>query len=152
MISCESFSFKRTVLLAALGLFLVLLQVSSALAQGNIATYPYLPAGYSSIKVFDRNGKFAGRILPEKRYWVSIDHIPIFVQKAVVAVEDARFYEHSGIDIRGIARALVKDVVKGKLVEGGSTITQQLIKNKHLSGVKTIERKLEEARLAMEYE
>lgn len=138
--------------MAALVLLLVLLPLSSALAQGGIATYPHLPAGYSSIKVFDRTGRFAGRILPEQRYWVSIDRIPSFLQKAVVAVEDARFYEHSGIDIRGIARALVKDVVKGKLVEGGSTITQQLIKNKHLSGVKTIERKLEEARLAMEYE
>lgn len=133
-------------------LLLVLLPLPSALAQGNIATHPQLPVGYSSIKVFDRAGRFVGRILPEQRYWVSIDRIPSFLQKAVVAVEDARFYEHSGIDIRGIARALVKDVVKGKLVEGGSTITQQLIKNKHLSGVKTIERKLEEARLAMEYE
>lgn len=138
--------------MAALVLLLVLLPLSSALAQGGIATHPHLPAGYSSIKVFDRTGRFAGRILPEQRYWVSIDRIPSFLQKAVVAVEDARFYEHGGIDIRGIARALVKDVVKGKLVEGGSTITQQLIKNKHLSGVKTIERKLEEARLAMEYE
>ncbi len=93
-----------------------------------------------------------GRILPEKRYWVKIDRIPEFLQQAVVAVEDARFYEHSGIDLRGIARALVKDVVKGKLVEGGSTITQQLVKNKFLSGEKTIDRKLKEGRMAMELE
>ncbi|GLI38942.1 penicillin-binding protein 1A [Geobacter hydrogenophilus] len=152
MVSCLIFAFKRTVLLTSFGLFMVLLLVSSALAQGNIAKYPYLPSGYSSVKVFDRNGRFVGRLLPEKRYWVSIDNIPAFLQKAVVAVEDARFFEHGGIDIRGIARALVKDVVKGKLVEGGSTITQQLIKNRYLSGEKTIERKLEEARMAMEYE
>jgi 1A family penicillin-binding protein len=69
-----------------------------------------------------------------------------------VAIEDVRFYQHGGIDIRGIARALMKDVVKGKMAEGGSTITQQLIKNKYLSGEKTLDRKLTEARLAMEYE
>ena len=93
-----------------------------------------------------------GRILPEKRYWVSIDRIPLFLQKALVAIEDARFYEHKGIDIRGIARALIKDVVKGKMAQGGSTITQQLIKNKYLSGEKTIQRKVKEGLLAMEYE
>ena len=114
-------------------------------APESYATYPLLPSGYSSIRVFDSHGKFAGRILPEKRFWVSIDRIPLFLQKALVAVEDSRFYEHGGIDIRGIARALVKDVARGKLAEGGSTITQQLIKNKFLSGEKTIDRKLKEA-------
>jgi 1A family penicillin-binding protein len=108
--------------------------------------------GYSSIKVFDNQRHFVGRILPEKRYWVTIDRIPAFLQKGVVAVEDARFYEHGGIDVRGIARALVKDVVKGRLAEGGSTITQQLIKNRYLTGAKTLERKIDEARLAMEFE
>jgi membrane peptidoglycan carboxypeptidase len=126
--------------------------VSRARAQEPVVRYPLLPSGYSSITVFDRQGRYVGRILPEKRYWVTIDRIPAFLQRAVVAVEDARFYEHGGIDVRGIARAVVKDVVKGRLAEGGSTITQQLVKNKYLSGEKTIERKLEEGRLAMEYE
>ncbi|WP_298267577.1 transglycosylase domain-containing protein [Geobacter sp.] len=131
-------------------LFLAL--VPAARAQESFVRYPLLPSGYSSIRVFDRHGRFVGRILPEKRYWVPIDRIPAFLQKALVAVEDARFYEHGGIDLRGIARALVKDVVKGRLAEGGSTITQQLIKNKYLSGEKSFERKIEEARMAMEYE
>ncbi len=135
-----------------LAFFLVSSLVSSALAQENIATYPPLPSGYTSIKIFDNQGRFVGRILPEKRYWVAIDRIPPFLQKAVVAIEDSRFYEHGGIDVRGIARALVKDVVKGKLAEGGSTITQQLIKNKYLSGAKTIDRKLKEAQMAIEFE
>lgn len=69
-----------------------------------------------------------------------------------MAIEDSRFYEHGGIDVRGIARALVKDVIKGKLAEGGSTITQQLIKVKFLSREKTIDRKLKEAQLAIEFE
>ena len=125
---------------------------SSARAEEKIATFPPLPGQYNSIKVFDNQGRFAGRLLQEKRYWVSIDRIPVFLQNGLIAIEDARFYEHKGIDIRGIARALVKDVVKGKMAEGGSTITQQLIKNKFFSGEKTIQRKFKEGFLAMEYE
>lgn len=124
---------------------------SSAGAQ-EFASYPPLPRGFSSIKVFDNKGRYVGRILPEKRYWVSIDQINPFLEKAVLAIEDCRFYEHSGIDIRGIARAVVKDVTKGKIVEGGSTITQQLIKNKYLSARKTFDRKIQEVSLALEYE
>ena len=136
----------------AAGLLLLFTLASSARAQENFATYPPLPSGYTSIKVFDNQSRFVGRILPEKRYWATIDRIPPFLQKGVVAVEDSRFYEHGGIDMRGIARALVKDVVKGRLAEGGSTITQQLIKNRYLTGAKTIERKFEEARMAIEFE
>jgi penicillin-binding protein 2D len=121
-------------------------------AQDPIATYPILPTDYTSIKVFDRGGRFVGRILPEGRYWTPLDRIPVFLQQAVVAVEDSRFYEHGGIDVRGIARALVKDVMKGKLAEGGSTITQQLIKNRYLSGEKSLDRKFREGIMAVEFE
>ncbi len=143
---------KKTTHTVLSGVLLVFIVISPALALDNFATYPPLTSGYTSIKVFDNQRRFVGRILPEKRYWVSIDRIPAFLQQGVVAVEDARFYEHGGIDIRGIARALVKDVVKGRLAEGGSTITQQLIKNKFLSGAKTLERKIDEARMAIEFE
>ncbi|MHC1699143.1 MAG: transglycosylase domain-containing protein [Geobacteraceae bacterium] len=125
---------------------------STASAREKFAKYPALPSGYSSIKVFDHKDRFVGRLPSETRYWVSLDRIPSFLQKALVAIEDVRFYEHGGIDIRGIARALMKDVVKGKMVEGGSTITQQLIKNKYLTGEKTLDRKLTEARMAIEFE
>jgi 1A family penicillin-binding protein len=131
---------------------LVLILAASSPAQDNFATYPPLPAGYTSIKVFDIQRRFVGRILPDQRYWVTIDRIPLFLQKGVIAVEDARFYQHGGIDVRGIARALVKDVVKRRLAEGGSTITQQLIKNRYLTGAKTFERKFDEARMALEFE
>jgi len=116
------------------------------------AAYPLLPTGYSSIKVFDSKGSFVGRILPEQRYWVPVERIPQFLQKAVVAVEDSRFYEHAGIDVFGIARAVVKDVARRRLAEGGSTITQQLVKNKFLSGEKSIDRKVKEGMLALEFE
>lgn len=149
------FVFSSTVkknCLFVLPVLLLLIAASPVQAQDSYATYPPLPVGYSSIKVFDNRGRFVGRIMPEKRYWVPLERIPVFLQKALVAVEDARFYQHNGIDIRGIARALVKDVVKGKMAEGGSTITQQLIKNKYLTSEKTIDRKVKEGLMAIEFE
>lgn len=143
---------KRRRIAFILGLLASLILTSTVFAQENIAVYPSLPAGYTSIRVFDSQGRFAGRILPEKRYWVGIDQIPSFLQQALIAIEDARFYEHGAIDVQGIARALVHDVIKGRLAEGGSTITQQLIKNKYSRGEKTIKRKVREGLLAMEYE
>lgn len=143
-------SVKRVV--AALGLFLFLCPGTAVHAQEKIAAYPPFAPDYISIKVFDNQSRFVGRLLPERRYWVSIDQIPIFLQNALVAIEDSRFYEHGGIDLRGITRALVKDVVKRRMAEGGSTITQQLIKNKYFSGQKTIQRKVKEGFLALEYE
>ncbi len=124
----------------------------SAEALESIATYPPLKPGYTSIKVFDREGSFVGRILPERRYWTPIERIPQFLQKAIVAIEDSRFYEHGGIDVRGITRAMVKNVVKRRKAEGGSTITQQLVKNKYLSSEKTFDRKITEGFMAVDLE
>lgn len=143
---------KKLLFIFLAGLFLVAILAPAALAREKFATYPTLPPGYSSIKVFDHKDRYVGRLPSEGRYWVPLAQVPVFLQKALVAIEDVRFYQHGGIDIRGIARALMKDVVKGKMVEGGSTITQQLIKNKFLSGEKTLDRKLTEARLAMDFE
>ncbi len=142
----------RQVLFFILGLLLALIIGSPVFAEENIAAYPILPPNYSSIRVFDSQGSFVGRILTANRYWVTIDQIPVFLQNALIAVEDARFYEHGGIDMRGIARALVHDVMKRRMAEGGSTITQQLIKNKYTKAEKTISRKVQEGLLAIEYE
>ncbi|MDA8124631.1 MAG: PBP1A family penicillin-binding protein [Deltaproteobacteria bacterium] len=142
----------KKIILGVAGLLLVPVFLSAAPAEEKTMDYPHFPSGYVSIKVFDNQGRFAGRILPEKRYGATIDQIPVFLQNALVAIEDARFYEHQGIDLRGITRALVKDVAKGKMAEGGSTITQQLIKNKLLTAEKTLGRKLKEGLLALEYE
>jgi penicillin-binding protein 2D len=133
-------------------LLAVLLLASAARAEDDYATYPLLPSGYRSIKVYDNHGRFVGRLLPEQRYWTPLNRIPLFLQQAVVAVEDTRFYEHGGIDVRGVARALVKDVMQRNFAEGGSTITQQLIKNRYLSGEKTLDRKVKEGFMAVEFE
>ena len=152
MMGFQAGRFVKITILAVAGLFLATVLGSAAIAQEKMEVYPAFPSGYASIKVFDNQGRFAGRLLPEKRYGAAIDQIPVFLQNALVAIEDARFYEHSGIDLRGITRALVKDVTKRKMVQGGSTITQQLIKNKLLTGEKTLERKFKEGLLALEYE
>jgi len=89
---------------------------------------------------------------PEVRSLVSIERIPKSVQLATVAIEDQRFYEHDGLDYQGILRAAVKDLEAGEAVEGGSTITQQLVRNLCIANPKrTLERKIEEAQLAVEY-
>jgi penicillin-binding protein 1A len=88
----------------------------------------------------------------EARTPVSIKRIPKSVQLATVAIEDQRFYEHGGVDPEGILRAAVKDLEAGKAVEGGSTITQQLVRNLCIANPQqNLERKIVEAKLAMEY-
>ena len=75
-----------------------------------------------------------------------------WMKHAIVAVEDKRFYEHRGVDVRGMARALWADVSHRGAVQGGSTITQQFVKNAYLTSQKTIGRKLVEAALAWQLE
>lgn len=84
-----------------------------------------------------------------KKIEVSFAEIPEHLRHAVLAVEDRRFFSHNGIDWRGIARALRADLDQGGIVQGGSTITQQLIKNAFLSSDRTIGRKLKEAAMAV---
>jgi penicillin-binding protein 1A len=89
---------------------------------------------------------------PQLRSLVSIDRVPKSVQLATVAIEDQRFYQHDGLDYEGILRAAVKDLEKGEAAEGGSTITQQLVRNLCIRNPKrTLERKIVEAQLALEY-
>ena len=80
-----------------------------------------------------------------KKQWVSYDRISIHLKRAVIAAEDAKFSEHEGFDWEGIQRALEKNEQQGKIVAGGSTISQQLAKNLFLSASKTPWRKAQEA-------
>ncbi len=98
--------------------------------------------------VYDAKGNIIAELGAEKRYPISIDQMPPYVYQAVVAVEDARFYEHSGIDPWGIARAMVSNIKAGRMVEGGSTLTQQLVKVIYLSPERKLKRKIKEVIIA----
>lgn len=97
----------------------------------------------------------AGTLLSERvggNSVTSCEKIPDHVKNAFVAIEDKRFYKHGGVDFKALFRAAANNARSLSLKEGGSTITQQLIKNTHLSGEKTFKRKLSEMRLAVELE
>nr|WP_088103396.1 PBP1A family penicillin-binding protein [Halalkalibacter urbisdiaboli] len=106
----------------------------------------------TTTKIVDEEGNIITRLFIENREKISLAVVPVHVQEAFVAVEDTRFYNHQGIDIRAIARALYRDIVAGAKVEGGSTITQQLAKNVFLTNDKTWLRKTKEVLIAMNLE
>jgi penicillin-binding protein 1A len=80
---------------------------------------------------------------------VSRKEMSPWIPKATVAIEDRRFYQHGGVDYEGILRAVIADIRAGKVVQGGSTITQQLVRNLYISREKTLQRKIKEACLAI---
>ncbi|WP_188388774.1 transglycosylase domain-containing protein [Priestia taiwanensis] len=106
----------------------------------------------SATKLVDESGNEISKLYREDRELVAISDIPAHVQQAFVAVEDARFYEHSGIDLKAIARAVYKDILARAKVEGGSTITQQLAKNVFLTNDKSLLRKTKELTIALSLE
>jgi penicillin-binding protein 1A len=103
--------------------------------------------------IYDRNGtKIAELHGAENRVLIKSRQIPEVMKQATVATEDARFYTHHGIDAQGVARALVENVRAGTIVQGGSTITEQFVKNAYVGNERTYTRKLREAALAWELE
>lgn len=102
-----------------------------------------------STKIYDRNGVLLYKIYKDQnRTIVPLDQIPLHVRLATLAIEDAEFYVHPGFSVRGILRATLRNLKRGELT-GGSTITQQLVKNALLSSEKTIIRKIKEIILAV---
>ncbi|MCX7781253.1 MAG: penicillin-binding protein 1A [Negativicutes bacterium] len=107
----------------------------------------------ASSQIFDTNGKLIATIHSvENRLPVPISKVPKHLQDAFIAAEDVRFYQHLGIDPRGIIRAIWANIVDRSVSEGGSTITQQLAKNALLSQERTLKRKIQEAILAIQIE
>lgn len=103
--------------------------------------------------VYAADGSLLGAIPAERnRQPVRAADMSPWIRKATIAVEDRRFFEHDGIDLEGIARAAVKDIQARAIVEGGSTITQQLVRNLYISKERTVQRKLKEACLATKLE
>ena len=126
----------------------------------NVNDIDISPLGYATF-LYDGDGNQLRKLTApsSNRLPVSIEQIPVDLQHAVVAIEDERFYEHNGIDVRGILRAFVKNITSGDLSEGASTITQQLLKNnvftnwtKESTWLERFTRKIQEQYLAVEVE
>jgi len=106
-----------------------------------------------SARFFDRNGKLVDvRYSKQNRFYVKYKNIPARVIETLIATEDTSFFEHDGVNINAILRALMKDIKAGKKVEGASTITQQLVRNIYLTRKKTLNRKLKEIIISLKIE
>lgn len=106
-----------------------------------------------STKIFDRTGQhLLYEIGDVHRTRVSLDQISNYIRQATIAAEDDQFYEHHGLDFKGIIRGVIVKPLSGSRAQGGSTITQQLIKNSILTPERTLQRKVKEAVLALELE
>lgn len=126
----------------------------------DISNMDFKPSGYAT-KLYDTTGAETESLVMSgsNRIYVTIDQIPEHLQHAFVAIEDERFYEHNGIDMKGIFRAAYKGLTSGDFSEGASTITQQLLKNKLFNSgmgednfMDSVKRKIQEQYLAVQLE
>ena len=150
---------RALIAIGALTLF-----VGSAVGVGALWAFTILPRSLPSVtaletlqpvqgsRIYDDNDEPMTELHVERRIFVPLAQIPPALRDAIIATEDRRFYSHWGVDPIGIARAVVQNYRRGRIVEGGRTITQQLAKVLFLTADKSLERKLKEAVLALELE
>ena len=150
---------KSFFLVVLLSSFLVFITIFSALwyFSSDLPNYRFLQDYKPSVstKVYDIDGSIVADFATQKRTFVAIDEIPPFVINAFLSAEDKNFFQHPGIDARGITRAIfknLKNIVTGQRLEGASTITQQVAKNFLLSSDVSFSRKVKEAILAFRIE
>ena len=114
---------------------------------------PNAPPGPQTTFVYDRHGKLVTTFHAEvNRTEISFDQMPQSIKDAVIAVEDKGYYHHGGVSVVGIVRAAWQDLVHRSAVQGGSTITQQYVKNVYTGSERTFGRKIKEALLAVKLE
>jgi penicillin-binding protein 1A len=148
--------FKFTLTIAILGAFILI-----GLCGGIFLAYMQEVPEVADLKnykpnmstaVYDEKGSMISQLYDEQRTVVRLADIPVNLQNAIISKEDPRFFQHNGFDVKGIFRALINNTIHGKIVEGASTITQQLARNLFLSREKTFTRKIKEAILALQIE
>src|SRR3989344_4975623 len=103
-------------------------------------------------RIFDYKGNQVTELFTERRVWIPLNQIPVDMQNAFISVEDDKFFKHWGISPQGMLRAAIKNFIAGRVVQGGSTITQQLSKLIFLTQERTFGRKIKELLLALETE
>lgn len=112
-----------------------------------------LPEVVQRSVVLDRNGEVIATLAGEEnRVYVPLSRVPENAQNAIISIEDAKFFDHHGVDLAGLTRALLFNFRSGSVRQGGSTITQQLVKNTLVGNERSIDRKIREARLAIALE
>ncbi|MBU4484907.1 PBP1A family penicillin-binding protein [bacterium] len=145
-------------------LIFLLIIFSGIMFFGGVSTYFYFAKDLPNIRslddykppiiseVYSSDGTQVGEFWTECRQLVQLKDIPQIITNAVISAEDSRFYEHKGIDFKGILRAAIANVKAGSIVQGGSTITQQVTRSLVLSSERTYARKIREAILAIRIE
>jgi len=146
------------IIVASAGIVVVMLVVASVVVATqiqlpDIADFSERPIAQST-KIYDRTGKVLLYDIhaEEKRTVIPFDEIPLVIKNATVAIEDDTFYQHYGVRPLAILRAFIANIIQREMEQGGSTITQQLVKKTLLTDKKTISRKVKEAILAIKIE
>ena len=147
----EKVSLATYILIGLLGGIMLGVILAKVQGQEDIAKLssfrPTIPS-----RVYDVNGELIAEFFQENRQIISLEEVPQTVITAFIEVEDSNFYSHFGIDLPGILRAAIANIKAGRIVQGGSTLTQQLAKGIFTKGEKTFLRKAYEAVLALQIE
>ena len=139
---------------ARLWVAVLALSASTVASCANTHDRPPLqfPPNAAPSRIVDSDGRLITTLAEENRQSVPLSQMSVVAQQAIVAIEDARFWSHRGVDPRAIGRAAQANAAADEIAEGGSTITQQYVKNAYLDNERTISRKVEEATLALALE
>ena len=141
---------RRLICAAAIGLLACACAIPLPRIPHAEPTIPPLP---QTSRIYDSQGRYITDLhADQNRTIVPISDIPVPVRDAVVSIEDQRFYEHAGVDVKAIIRAAIQNAKEGRIVQGGSTITEQLVKNTITGDERTLSRKIKDAVLAFELE
>lgn len=132
---------------AALGMVMGIIEGTDSINVADV-----VPESYTSF-IYDSAGNEIDSLHgDENREYAKLETIPVHLRRAVIAIEDERFYQHNGIDMKGMMRALITNIKNKEFSQGASTLTQQLIKNEVLTNEKKIQRKIKEQYLAVIFE
>ena len=133
------------------GIAVFIIQIYAEIRNDTDKIVHYKPA--LATQIFDRNHRLVANLFDKEfRFYATFEEMPPRLIEALLAIEDTLFFEHYGINVDAIMRAMIKNIQNARYAEGGSTITQQLIKNVVLTREKTLERKIKEVLLAMRLE
>ncbi|MCL6471941.1 MAG: PBP1A family penicillin-binding protein [Firmicutes bacterium] len=151
------FFLKRKIVVTVIVLMILAAGSAVAFIYESVRNLPDIGDVKSVIKneatyIYAKDGTLITKLYVDNRTIVPLNKISPTLQKAVISIEDQRFYEHSGVDYIRIIGALLRDIKSGEATQGGSTITQQYVKNAYFSPEKTIQRKIREAFLATKLE